>query len=87
MTDRHPDEALDATGATVLDLRGLNCPLPVLKARKAMQRIAPGDRLLLETTDPMTAVDVPHYCNEAGHRLLGQDRVGDVMRYLLEKGR
>ena len=49
-----------------VDARGLACPLPVLKARKALLGLAPGQRLLLEATDEMAAIDVPHFCNEAG---------------------
>ena len=80
-------ETLDTTGAVPLDVRGLNCPLPVLKARKAIGRIAVGERLLIEATDPMTLVDVPHFCAEAGHHLVGRDTVDGVMRYLVERGR
>ena len=49
-----------------LDLRGLKCPLPVLKTRKALQRAAPGTLLLVETTDPLAAIDVPNLLRETG---------------------
>jgi tRNA 2-thiouridine synthesizing protein A len=70
----------------VLDLRGLKCPLPVLKARKAMQQLNGGDRLILECTDPLTVIDVPHYANEANHRLAAQEQRGDVYIFTLVKG-
>ncbi len=71
----------------VLDLRGLKCPLPVLKARKTMRALQAGDRLVLECTDPMTAIDVPHYANQEGHTLERQERRGDLYVYAIAKGR
>lgn len=53
-----------------VDARGLRCPLPVLKARKRLLAMAPGQVLRLVTTDPAAWVDVPHYCSEAGHALV-----------------
>lgn len=70
----------------VLDLRGLKCPLPVLKARKAMRELNDGDRLVLECTDPLTVIDVPHYANEANHHLAAQEQRGDVYIFTLVKG-
>ncbi|MGR3468143.1 MAG: sulfurtransferase TusA family protein [Shimia sp.] len=61
--DVTPDETLDAVG--------LLCPLPVLKARKRLQGMAPGAVLRVEADDPAAIVDVPHFCAEAGHELLG----------------
>ncbi len=71
----------------ILDLRGLKCPLPVLKARKAMQSLASGERLTLECTDPMTAIDVPHFVNQDGHHLEAQERRDTVYVYRIAKGR
>jgi tRNA 2-thiouridine synthesizing protein A len=51
---------------TVLDLRGLKCPLPALKARKALSRLAAGDTLVLECTDPLTTIDIPNLLRETG---------------------
>ncbi|WP_404829762.1 sulfurtransferase TusA family protein [Stappia indica] len=69
-----------------LDLKGLKCPLPVLKTRKAMAPLKTGARLRVEATDPMSVIDIPHFCQEAGHRLLSQERDGEVAVFLLEKG-
>lgn len=52
-----------------LDLRGLKCPLPALKAGKRLRTLAPGDRLSLVCTDPMSAIDIPNLCRETGDRL------------------
>lgn len=78
--------AIDWTHDAALDARGLACPLPVLKARKALQRLAHGRRLLVEATDPMAAIDIPHFCDEAGHTLVAEEVRGDVQRYLIKRG-
>ncbi len=70
----------------LLDARGLACPLPVLKARKRLAGLKPGGRLLVEATDPMAAIDIPHLCNQDGHRLAGQEVAGGVYRFLIERG-
>jgi tRNA 2-thiouridine synthesizing protein A len=54
---------------TILDLRGLKCPLPALKARKALTRLQAGDTLVLECTDPLSAVDIPNLVRETGDAL------------------
>ena len=51
---------------TVLDLRGLKCPLPALKARKALGKLASGDVLVLECTDPLSTIDIPNLVRETG---------------------
>ena len=69
----------------IYDLRGLNCPLPVLKARKKLSQMPSGARLWLEPTDPLAVVDVPAFCSETGHRLLESQTVGFGHRFLIEK--
>lgn len=58
---------------TTLDLSGLLCPLPVLKARKVLETMASGEILKVIATDPMSAIDMPHFCAEQGHTLLAQE--------------
>jgi tRNA 2-thiouridine synthesizing protein A len=53
-----------------LDTRGLNCPLPVLRARKAMQKLPPGAVLQVLATDPGTVRDFRAFCEATGHELL-----------------
>lgn len=69
----------------LIDTSGLRCPLPVLKARKKLMAMASGQRLILVATDPMSALDVPHFCNEAGHRLIAVENGEEIQRYLIEK--
>lgn len=71
---------------TTLDLKGLKCPLPVLKTRKAMSRLASGERLTVLTTDPMAEIDIPHYCNESGNMLVEAERTETGHRFVLAKG-
>jgi tRNA 2-thiouridine synthesizing protein A len=67
-----------------LDLRGLKCPLPVLRARKALVRLTPGDELTVFATDPMAAIDLPHMCREDGHRLVLADQIdARTLRFLI----
>jgi tRNA 2-thiouridine synthesizing protein A len=54
------------------DARGLKCPLPVLRARKAMQGLAPGAVLHLLTTDPGSVRDVRAFCQATGYELVEQ---------------
>ncbi|MGC6472786.1 MAG: sulfurtransferase TusA family protein [Parvibaculales bacterium] len=55
-----------------LDARGLSCPLPTLKLRRVLEAMTAGDRVELHATDPMSAVDVPHFCAQHGHELVTQ---------------
>ena len=78
--------AADWTYVEALDARGLRCPLPVLKARKRLLALRTGERLLVEATDPMAAIDFPHFCAESGHRLVATEESGARLRFLIEKG-
>jgi tRNA 2-thiouridine synthesizing protein A len=57
---------------TTLNLRGLRCPQPVLRAKKALRDIPVGGILVLECTDPLTVIDVPHFVRQTRHELAGQ---------------
>lgn len=69
-----------------LDATGLLCPLPVLKARKRLKALAPGDVLQMLADDPAAVVDVPHFCAEQGHELLGAEPQGAATLYRIRKG-
>jgi len=72
--------------AEIYDLKGLNCPLPVLKARKRLAGMAPGSLLWLETTDPLAVIDIPAFCTENGHRLVETQPQSGGHRFLVERG-
>lgn len=69
-----------------LDTTALRCPLPVLKARKTLAALQRGERVELLADDAMAAIDVPHFCNEAGHRLVEANEADGVLRFVIEKG-
>ena len=70
-----------------VDAVGLKCPLPVLKARKALLCLAPGALLRVVADDPMAEIDMPHFCAEAGHGFEGSEDAGDGARvYLIRRG-
>lgn len=70
----------------ILDLRGLKCPMPVLKAIKAMKSLVSEDQIWLETTDPLAVIDIPAFCNENGHSLLRTEAFDEYNRFLVQKG-
>lgn len=70
----------------VLDCEGLLCPLPVLRARKRLMTMTPGLVLCVRATDDMAAVDLPHFCAEAGHHYLGAGADGPVALHLIRAG-
>lgn len=72
--------------ATVLDLVGLKCPLPVLKSRRALAGMKAGDRLEIRASDPLAGLDIPHMCAEDGHRLVERGQAGDVLIFVVECG-
>lgn len=72
--------------AVVLDVRGLTCPLPVMRTEKAVRRLGAGARLMVEASDPLAEVDIPHYCRTAGHRLIAMTRADGFTRFLIETG-
>ena len=69
-----------------LDCEGLLCPLPVLRARKRLIGMAPGQVLRVRATDAMAAIDLPHFCAGAGHEFLGSAREDGVALYLIRRG-
>ena len=68
-----------------LDTRGLNCPLPVLKAQKAMRGLAAGARLQVLATDPKAPADFTQYCDSAGHALIENRQLDNYFLFVIEK--
>jgi tRNA 2-thiouridine synthesizing protein A len=69
----------------LLDTKGMKCPLPVLKARKALRDVAPGGLLRVLATDPGAAKDFEHFCKTTGCRLVEAGESEGVLTFLIEK--
>lgn len=70
-----------------LDALGLLCPLPVLKARKRLRDLPSGALLRVLSDDPAAVVDMPHFCAESGHALIGEETLeGRARAYVIRKG-
>jgi tRNA 2-thiouridine synthesizing protein A len=69
-----------------LDLKGLKCPLPVLRANKALRALTTGDVLEVAATDPASAKDFETYCQTAGHDLLVREEADGVYTFRIRKG-
>jgi tRNA 2-thiouridine synthesizing protein A len=72
---------------TQIDARGLICPLPVLRLRKALLALAPGQVVRMVASDPMAMIDVPHFCAEAGHELISATPSEGGTAYLVRCGK
>ena len=70
---------------TELDARGLNCPLPVLRARKSMRALKPGTVLRLLATDPGAVRDVQAMCETTGDRLIDSEEANGIFIFRIEK--
>jgi tRNA 2-thiouridine synthesizing protein A len=70
----------------IYDLRGMNCPMPVLKTRKRLLELRPGEHLTIETTDSLAVIDIPHFCQEYGHVLVSSQSVEGGCRFTIERG-
>ncbi len=69
----------------VLDLRGLKCPLPALRTRKALRAAAPGLRLTVECTDPLARIDIPNLVRETRDVLESVEASGDLVIFRIRK--
>jgi len=68
-----------------MNLRGLKCPLPALRTRKALAGLAKGDVLVIECTDPLAAVDIPNLLNQTGDTLEKTERAKKVLTFHIRK--
>ena len=78
MPDTNPNE-------TTVNLRGLKCPLPALKTRKLLSRMAAGEVLVIECTDPLAAIDIPNLIRETGDTIEASDTSGRLLTFRIRK--
>ena len=69
-----------------LDARGLNCPLPILRARKSIQTLSPGQVLHIIATDPGSVKDFEAFCKQTGNELLAATQASGEYRFDIRKG-
>lgn len=70
---------------TVLDTKGLNCPLPVLKVKKAVAGMSPGARLQVLATDPGAVQDFQNFARASGNKLINWTEDAGVFTFEFEK--
>lgn len=70
---------------TTLDAKGLNCPLPILRAKKALKGMQSGQILAIEATDPGSAKDFESFCTQTGNVLVKASENGNVYYYEIKK--
>ena len=70
----------------IIDCEGLLCPLPVLRARKRLLSLPSGPVVCVRATDGMAAIDLPHFCAEAGHTYLEARTEGAITLHLIRRG-
>jgi len=68
-----------------LDATGLNCPLPILRCKKAMNGMEAGEVIKVIATDPGAVKDFEAYCNQTGHELLSSDDEGGKFTFMIKK--
>lgn len=68
-----------------LDVRGLNCPLPILRAKKALATMTSGQVLRVQATDPGSVRDFQAFAKQTGNELLTHSAAGEVFTFLLKK--
>lgn len=78
MAEYTPDEVLDA--------RGLSCPMPVLKTKKIMKNMKPGQILEIQGTDPGTRNDLPAFTERSGDEFLGEEQKDGYISFYVKKG-
>jgi tRNA 2-thiouridine synthesizing protein A len=70
---------------TLLDVKGMTCPLPVLRANRALRGLEPGARLRVLATDRAAVADFQAFCRETGHALLAWSEEGGVFSFVIRR--
>ncbi len=68
-----------------LDAKGLNCPLPILNAKKALKTMDNGQTLEILATDPGSIKDFEAFCRTTGNKMVEQNQDGNVFRFVIER--
>jgi tRNA 2-thiouridine synthesizing protein A len=68
-----------------LDARGLNCPLPILRAKKAINKLETGEVLKIVATDPGSVKDFQAFCKQTGNELVDTSEAGDEFTFFIKR--
>jgi tRNA 2-thiouridine synthesizing protein A len=79
------EDAVEAAIATSLDLKGLSCPIPIVKTAKAMRELAPGQMIEVLATDPGSVPDFRAWSKSTGNPLVESGEEAGVYRFVLRK--
>jgi tRNA 2-thiouridine synthesizing protein A len=80
-----PGPSSEDKTSPLFDYRGLKCPLPVLKARRALSQLEAGANVTILADDPASPLDMAHFCQTEGHHLLASQEVDGFYRFILMK--
>lgn len=80
-------DAIDVKPDLVLDVKGLCCPMPVVKAKKAIGELQVGEVLEIVGTDPGSKGDIPAWAKRGGHEFIGSWEEGEVFHFFVKKGK
>ena len=69
----------------VLNAEGLNCPLPILKAKKALKAVPQGEILKISATDPGSVADFAAFCNQTGNELVSSSTEGNIYKFEIKR--
>lgn len=69
----------------VLDVKGLSCPIPIVRTKKEMNTLNSGDILEVHVTDKGALADIPAWVNAAGHTIVEQKEAADVLKFFIKK--
>ena len=69
----------------VLNAEGLNCPLPILKAKKMLKSVPAGEILKIRATDPGSVADFAAFCRQTGNEMVASGQEGDVFTFEIKK--
>ena len=70
---------------TLLDVKGMSCPLPVLRANRSLRSMAPGERLRVLATDRAAIADFKAFCQETGHALVAMSEEAGVLSFVIRR--
>ena len=79
------DDIIAAPTPNTLDVSGHKCPIPVLRLRRLLEKLSIGETVMLLATDPMTLIDVPNFCREAGHSVERVVETDENILYVIKK--